>query len=99
VEIEWLVGAERDLDQCYAERFDHSEREAAALLESVEHALGLLARFPRLVPMFRRPFRRFILRRYQLAMFYTVDGNRLFIHALIDLRQSPEAILRRLGIT
>jgi hypothetical protein len=34
---------------------------------------------------------------WHLGIFYTVTGLRVFIHAIVDVRQDPQQITRRLG--
>ena len=97
--VEWLASGESDLDGLFAARFAVSETRALAFLEMVEQALALLRNFPELAPVYRHPFRRFILRDMQTGIFYTLEGRRLFIHALLDLRQDPATLRRRLGLS
>ena len=97
--IEWLASGERDLDTLFATRFSTSEGAALAFLETVERALGLLQSFPELGPVYQHPFRRFLLRDQRTGLFYTVESRRLFVHALIDLRQDPATLRRRLGLS
>jgi plasmid stabilization system protein ParE len=94
-----LLAAEADLDHLYAERFDRSEAAAERLLGEIEMALRLLSLFPRLAPIYHRPFRRFILKAERVGLYYTVEGKRPFIQALIDLRRSPATVRSRLGVS
>jgi hypothetical protein len=68
-----------------------------AFLEVVNQAISLLQEFPHLGSVYARPFRRFLLRDRVTGLFYTLEGRRLFVHALPDLRQDPELLRRRLG--
>ena len=97
--IEWLASGEGDLDAIFAARFAASEAAALAFLETVERALGLLQNFPELGPVYQHPFRRFLLRDGHTGLFYTLEGRRLFVHALLDLRQDPATLRRRLGLS
>lgn len=76
---------------------ESSEHSAMELLAMVERALALLRVFPELGSLQVRPFRRFLLQERHIAIFYTFEGRRIFIHAVSDLRQDPEWLRRRLG--
>lgn len=82
----------------FATRFETSERSAYSFLEIIEHALALIAVFPEIGPVFSRPYRRFLLQDKNIALFYTLEGRRVFIHAVFDLRQNPSHLRRRLGL-
>ena len=97
--IEWLASGEADLDAIFAAWFAASETGALAFLETVERALALLKNFPELGPAYVHPFRRFLLRGEHTGIFYTLEGRRLFVHALLDLRQDPATLRRRLGLS
>ena len=97
--IEWLASGEGDLDAIFAARFAVSETGALAFLETVERALALLKNFPELGPVYLHTFRRFLLRGEHTGIFYTLEGRRLFVHALLDLRQDPATLRRRLGLS
>ena len=96
--VEWLAGAEADLDALFAARLESSEHSAMELLAMVERALSLLRVFPELGSLHARRFRRFLLQERHLAIFYTFEGRRIFIHAVCDLRQDPDWLRRRFGI-
>ncbi len=34
-----------------------------------------------------------------MGIFYSIEGRRVIIHAVLDLRQDERAIVRRLGIS
>ena len=96
--MEWPASGESDLDALFAAHFGLSEPSAMAFLETVEHALALLVVFPQLGPVYALPFRRYLLRGGKIGLFYTFESGRIFIHALVDLRQDPALLRRRLGI-
>ena len=94
--VEWLDAAEQDLDAMFAARLDAGGTEK--FLGMVERALALLLTFPELGPVLSHPIRRYLLRDRNIALFYTFEGRRIFIHALCDLRQDPAHLRRRLGL-
>lgn len=81
-EIAWF-----DLLRKYGDRFE------MPFDESVE----LLKRNPELGPKFKvSPFRRLIILQTSWGIFYTIEGKRIMIQTILDLRQRPETIERRL---
>ena len=63
----------------------------------MDKALGILRVFPTAGPAhFGDHIRRLVISKTPLGIFYTVTGNRVHIAAILDLRQSPESIQKRL---
>ena len=96
-ELVLLAGAEADMIELYV-RYDalspsYAERYYAALGQ----ALDLLERFPEIGPRYHSHYRRLVIQRFSLGVFYSIEGRRIAVGAILDLRQSPEAIMRRLG--
>jgi hypothetical protein len=99
VEVIILAGAESDLWAAWTRyeelatglgtRFDHT----------VRRGLERLSRFPNSAPIYAAEFRRMLLRRFDHGIFYRVHGSRLVVVAVLDLRQNPAEINRRLGIS
>jgi plasmid stabilization system protein ParE len=66
--------------------------------ERVEQALDRLTEFPELGAIYAGTFRRLLVRDFPFGIFYSVEGRRMVVQAVLDLRQEPLAILRRLGL-
>lgn len=64
----------------------------------VEEAYRQIALFPHSAPPFEAAFRRLVLADLPIAIFYVVEGRRVFIHGLLDSRQDPDWIRRELGL-
>lgn len=90
-EIVLLQGAQSDLLSIYATA---GER----VYLRVDKALGILRLFPEAGPVnFGGRIRRLVVSKTSLGVFYSVTGRRVFIGAVLDLRQSLEVIERRLS--
>jgi hypothetical protein len=61
-------------------------------------ACDLLASNPLIAPKWRGTFRRLLMIHWHLGVFYEVSGNRVLIHGIMDVRQNPDQIARRLGL-
>lgn len=88
-EIVLLQGAQSDLLSIYAMRGERTYLR-------VDQSLGLLKKFPELGSMAFDRMRRLVVTKTTLGIFYSITGNRVLVAAVLDLRQSPKAIRKRL---
>jgi plasmid stabilization system protein ParE len=88
-EPELLLGAEIDFLEIYSRRGD-------VFYEQIDIALSRLRRFPEVGPLYSTPFRRMLIPKTPFGMFYTVEGRRIVIAAILDLRMDPGRIGDRL---
>ena len=63
-----------------------------------EEALDRLLAFPECGPVYSTPFRRLLVRDFPHGIFYSIEGRRIIVHAVLDLRQDARVIERRLGL-
>ena len=64
----------------------------------VEEALDRILDFPESGPVYSGAFRRLLVRDFPFGIFYSLEGRRAVVQALLDLRQDPRSIHRRLGL-
>ena len=95
-EIVILLGAQIELQSCFAKQ--PTSRQANRFEAEVRAVSRQLERFPYSGRSYEGQFRRCLLRRFRYGLFYTLEGSRVMIHAVLDVRQSPAAIRRRLGL-
>ncbi len=88
-EIVLLQGAQSDYLEAFCQYGDRFHDE-------IERAFSQLATFPESAPIFLGNYRRLVIRHTPFGAFYTVTGERVMIGAILDLRQDPAAILRRM---
>ncbi len=102
-EVVWTAGAERDLLEIYCRLFDafdgDSDLISHVLRRPLHSALGLIMQHPEAGAKVKRTkgVRRWLLgpqRRY--GLFYVVESRGIVIHAILDMRQDPETIWKRL---
>jgi len=84
-----LLGAQIDFDAHYRRRGDR-------FYDECDRALDLLVTHPNAGPVYLQPYRRLLLERMPIAIFYAVEGQRIVVHAIMDLRQDPKRIAERL---
>lgn len=70
----------------------------AAFDRDLLKACGLLTANAELGPRWRGRFRQLLLRHWNLGIFYELSGGRILIHGIMDIRQDPASIARRLGL-
>lgn len=89
LDVEFLLGAEIEFLDIYARRGEDFYSIFDGCLNQIRH-------FPESAPVYTPPFRRLLIPRTPVAIFYTIEGNRIFVQAVLDLRMSPERISERL---
>ena len=87
--------AEAEILDTQARLEDRSRGLGDRFNENTERALDQIAAFPECGPVCVGPFRRLLVRDFPLGIFYSVDGRRTVVHAVMDLREEPTAIARR----
>jgi hypothetical protein len=88
-EVELLLGAEIEFLDIYSRRGDR-------FYTIFDICLMRLRSFPEIGPFYSAPFRRLLIPKTPFGIFYTVEGRRIFITAILDLRADPDRILERL---
>jgi plasmid stabilization system protein ParE len=103
-DIVWTAGAERDLLALHRILFDvggADDKFIYRLLEMpLRSALELIREHPQIAPRVSgspRLRRRILSPQNRYGLFYAVENRGIVIHALLDLRQDPRMIRKRLG--
>lgn len=91
-----LAGAESDMLGHYIHFEEVNPGLGDRFYARLDESLGLLANLPEMAPAYIKPFRRLLMRGFPLGVFYVLEHKRTIIHAILDLRQAPETIKRRL---
>lgn len=89
LEIELLLGAEIEFLAIYGRRGE-------PFYEVFDDCLGRICQLPESGSIYLAPFRRLLIPHSPFGIFYVVEGGRIFVHAVIDLRRSPNRIVERL---
>lgn len=64
-------------------------------MEEVNTAVEYLEEHSDLGPTYDVDIRRILLRRFPYGVFYTIEENRIVVHAILDLRMNPVGIRER----
>ena len=98
MELVFLQGAEVDIQAAYGFYGGPDAKHAELFLERLDKLSGLLRENPTMGPVYGGRFRRLVLRGFHHALFYTVTADRIFVSAVLDLRQNPKRVRQRLGL-
>ena len=92
MEVVLLQSAQADLMEIYA-------RHGEASYHGIDAALEQIRAMPEAAPVYSGRFRRKVVRRTPFGIFYTIDGKRVMVSFVMDLRQDPNVIVKRIRRT
>ncbi len=85
-----LQSAQADLLEIYCRHGEGSYHVVDAALESIR-------RMPEMAPVYHDHFRRKLVAGTPFGIFYSITGQRIMVSFVMDLREDPSAIQRRLS--
>jgi|SRR5437667_6595186 len=94
--VELLRGAEADLLEHYVRLEELSQGLGDRFYRAIDYALERIRQFPEIAPVYQSPYRRLVVRPFGCGIFYSIEGERVMVGAILDLRQDPTSIRRRL---
>jgi plasmid stabilization system protein ParE len=94
-DIVWTRAAEADLQALYECLEDLKIGAGDDFLSLIDASLQLLRQFPEIAPVFDAPFRRLVLNNRRHGLFYCIEGKRIVLHAVADLRRNPDELRER----
>jgi len=95
-DLVFLFSGESDIQTAYEFYEAYQEGRGEVFLRHLDVALGRLRTFPELAAPFHETHRRLLVHGFPYGVFYSVEGRRIIVTAVMDLRQDPEIIRRRL---
>ena len=95
-EVVWLAGADTDLQTIFDLLEARQLERGVTFMDEVGSELAWLRQFPEGRPEQPAPYRKQRVADSPYAIFYTNEPRGIMVHAIIDLRQNPRAIYRRL---
>jgi plasmid stabilization system protein ParE len=96
-ELVFLFSADADIQSAFELHEGRGAGRGEFFLRKLDGALGQLRTFPKSGPRYAKEHRRLRVPRFHYALFYRVIGRRVIFAHLLDLRQDPEVIRRKLG--
>ena len=96
-ELLWTLGAEADVQRVYERLEGWEEGAGDRFYAEVLTVLDMLRSHPGIGPVVHGgKVRRVLVFNRNYGIHYVVEGRRVVLHALLDLRQDPREIRRRL---
>lgn len=96
MDLIFLLGAEADIQSTCSRLEEFQEGRGLVFMQCLDAGLTLLRHQPQVGSSYEGPFRRLLIRRFPFGIFYEAQPDRIVVAAVMDLRQGPDAIKRRL---
>ena len=91
-----LLQADLDIQAAFNRYEEYQSGRGTVFMQHLDAALTLLRQHPELAPVYAGSYRRMLIRDFPYGIFYVAQPTRLVIAAIMDLRQDPQAIRRKL---
>jgi len=95
-EIVFLFSADEDIQAAYEFYEDCQPGRGEVFMRLLDVGFTYVREFPQVGPVFKGRYRRVLVPDFPFGIFYSLEGNRIIITAILDLRQDPEVIRKRL---
>ena len=95
-ELVFLFSADADIQSGYEFYEAVQAGRGEVFMRHLDMAFSQIRTFPEIAPVFYQSYRRLLVHGFPYGIFYTIEGRRLIISGVMDLRQDPELIRRRL---
>jgi toxin ParE1/3/4 len=95
-ELVFLFSADADIQTAFEFYEGFQAGRGEVFMRHLDVAFGQLRTFPEIAPVFHESYRRLLVHGFPYGIFYTVEGRRIIISGVMDLRQNPDIIGRRL---
>jgi plasmid stabilization system protein ParE len=96
-ELVFLFSADADIQSAFELHENNGAGRGELFLRKLDDALSQLRAFPESGPRYCKEHRRLRVSGSPYGIFYRVIGRRIILAHLLDLRQDPEVIRRKLG--
>ena len=97
-EVVFLLAAEVDVQAAYELFEEQRAGRGDQFLRHLRELEVLLASNPRMGVGVKRGIRKLLMPKFDHGIFYTIEGQRIMVAAVLDLRRDPGFIRSRLGI-
>ena len=91
-----LLQADHDIQTAFNRYEEFQARRGEVFMRCLDAALTLLRQHPEVAPAYGGRYRRMLIRDFPYGIFYEVQPKRILVGAIMDLRQDPETIRRKL---
>ena len=95
-ELILLLQADLDIQAAFGRYEEYQTGRGEVFMRQLDAALTLLREYLEIAPVYKGPYRRMLIRNFPYGIFYQVQPKRLVVAAILDLRQNPTSLRRRL---
>ncbi len=95
-ELVFLLSADGDIQRAYEFYEAYQAGRGEVFMRHLDVAFGRLLTFPEVAPLFHEAYRRLLVHGFPYGIFYTLEGRRIIVSGVMDLRQDPNLIRQRL---
>ena len=96
IDLILLLQADHDIQIAFNRYEEIQTGRGEVFMRHLDAALTLLRQHPEIAPVYGGPHRRMLIRDFPYGLFYEAQPKRIVVCAIMDLRQNPEAIRRKL---
>jgi len=94
--VEFLSGADAELQGIFNRYEEYREGFGVEFMTAVDAYLARIAFSPQIAPLYFKKVRRQVMQGFPYGIFYEPHPTRILVAAILDLRQDPQKIRRRL---
>jgi plasmid stabilization system protein ParE len=91
-----LLQADLDIQAAFERYEEFQSGRGEVFMRPLDAALTLLRQHPEIAPVYAGSYRRMLVRDFPYGIFYEAQPTRIIVAAIMDLRQDPQAIRRKL---
>lgn len=91
-----LLQADLDIQAAFERYEEFQSGRGEVFMRQLDAALTLLRQHPEIAPVYAGAYRRMLVRDFPYGIFYGAQPTRIIVAAIMDLRQDPQAIRRKL---
>lgn len=95
-ELVFLLSADADIQTGYDFYEAYQSGRGELFMRHLDLGFGRLRAFPEIAPLFYGSYRRLLVHGFPFGIFYAIEGQRIIVAGVMNLRQDPEMIRRRL---
>ncbi len=95
-ELVLLFSADADIQSAFEFYETFQAGRGEVFMRHLDWEFGQLRTFPEMAPVFHESFRRLLVHGFPYGIFYTIEGRRIIVSGVMDLRQDPDLIHERL---
>jgi toxin ParE1/3/4 len=96
-DLVFLLSADLDIQHAHDFYEECQEGRGAVFMRHLDAVFEQLRRFPESGPVVHRSYRLLLVPGFPYGIFYTVEPRGVIISGVIDVRQDPLSIIRRLS--